>query len=103
MLAETGIQWAWDVITPIDPARFFPKHGVIPATVAVREQSGPWNVVGQSRRLHLADGGSVVEHITDVSEPHYFAYELTEFQKLFKLLIDHARGEWTFTEQEGGT
>jgi hypothetical protein len=101
--AGTPLHWTWEILTPIDPARFYPKFGPIPATVAVRDQTGPWNVVGQSRRLILADGGHVIETITDVREDDFFAYELTDFQKLFRLLVDHARAEWTFSEQDGGT
>ena len=107
LLATTPLDWTWSILVPIDPARFYPKFGPIPATVAVREQSGPWDSVGQTRKLMLADGGHVIETITDVEKPQagsaFFAYELTDFQKLFKRLIDHARGEWTFTEQDGGT
>jgi hypothetical protein len=103
MVAGTSPEWTWQVLTPIDPTRFYPKFGIIPATVAVRDQSGPWNTVGQTRTLVLSDGGHVVETITDVVEPRFFAYELTNFQKAFKLLVDHARAEWTFTPVDGGT
>ena len=107
LLATTPLDWTWSVLVPIDPARFYPKHGPIPATVAVREQSGPWNVVGQTRTLVLGDGGHVIETITDVEEPAagraFFGYELTDFQKIFKTLVDHARAEWTYTEKPGGT
>ena len=103
MVAGTSLSWTWEVLTPIDPTRFYPKFGIIPATVAVRDQSGPWNTVGQTRTLVLSDRGHVVESITDVVEPTFFAYELTDFQKAFKVLVDHARAEWTFTAVEGGT
>jgi hypothetical protein len=103
MVAATPLQWTWDILTPIDPSRFYPRFGPIPATVAVREQTGPWNVVGQSRMLMLSDGGHVVETISDVDENAFFAYNLTDFQKLFKRLVDHARAEWTFSEHEKGT
>lgn len=107
MLATTPLQWTWDVLTPIDPTRFYPKHGPIPATIAVRDQTGPWDAVGQTRTLLLADGGHVVETITDVEKPvgeqGFFAYELTDFQKAFKPLVDHARAEWTYTAEPGGT
>ena len=103
MVAATPLQWTWDVLTPIDPTRFYPKYGPLPATIAVREQTGPWNVVGQTRKLMLSDGGHVVETITDVEHNAFFAYELTDFQKLFKLLVNHARAEWTYTEQPNGT
>lgn len=107
MVATTPLQWTWDVLTPIDPTRFYPKHGPIPATIAVRDQTGPWSTVGQTRTLLLADGGHVVETITDVEKPvgeyGFFAYELTDFQKVFKLLVDHARAEWTYTAHPEGT
>lgn len=103
MVAGTGLQWTWDVLTPIDPSRFYPRFRIVPATVAVRDQTGPWSTVGQTRTLLLSDGGHVVETITDVVEPTFFAYELTDFQKVFKVLVDHARAEWTFTEVESGT
>ena len=103
MVAKTPLEWTWSILTPIDPTRFYPKFGPLPATVAVRNQSGPWNVVGQTRTLRLSDGGHVIETITDVVENSFFAYELTDFQKVFKRLVDHARAEWTFTAVEGGT
>ena len=107
LLATTPLDWTWSILVPIDPARFYPKFGPIPATVAVREQSGPWDSVGQTRKLMLADGGHVIETITDVEKPQagsaFFAYELTDFQKLFKLLVDHGRAEWTYTETPDGT
>lgn len=108
MVARTPLPWTWDVLTPIDPTRFYPRFGPLPATVAVRGQSGPWNVVGQTRTLLLSDGGTVFETITDVEPPAsggvaFFAYELTEFQKVFKRLVDRARAEWTFAQVDGGT
>jgi hypothetical protein len=103
MLAKAPLDWTWSVLVPIDPSRFYPKHGPIPATIGVREQSGPWDTVGQTRKLLLADGGHVIETITNVEPNHFFAYELTDFQKLFKRLVDHARAEWTYTEQPDGT
>jgi hypothetical protein len=103
MVASTPLEWTWDVLTPIDPTRFYPRFGPLPATVAVREQTGPWNVVGQTRRLLLSDGGHVFETITDVEKYEYFAYELSDFQKAFKRLVDHARSEWTFTAVDNGT
>ena len=103
MVAATPLDWTWDVLTPIDPARFYPTFGPLPATVGVREQSGPWDTVGQTRRLLLSDGGHVIETITDVERNAFFAYELTDFQRLFKRLVVSARSEWTFTAVNGGT
>ncbi len=93
----------FDILTPSDPTRFYPKFRVIPATVRVENQTGGWDAVGQTRTLHLSDGSSVVETTKDVERPGFFAYELTNFTKTFGPLVDHARAEWHFDPVEGGT
>ena len=93
----------FDLLTPSDPARFYPRFRVIPAVVGVTDQTGAWDAPGQTRTLHLSDGSSVVETTTDVDRPGFFAYELTDFTKVFGPLVDHARAEWHFDEAEGGT
>lgn len=93
----------FDALTPSDPARFYPRFRVIPAVVSVSDQSGPWDAVGQTRTLHLSDGSSVVETTTDVDRPGFFAYELTDFTRVFGPLVNHARAEWRFDPVEGGT
>lgn len=103
MVSRTPIEWTWDIVTPIDPTRFYPKHGPIPATVAVREQSGPWSVVGQTRTLVLGNGGTVSETITEVSRPDRFCYELTGFSGVFRVLVQRGEAEWVFAPVEDGT
>ena len=102
-VAAASLESTWAIAQPITPVGFYPRFGPLPAVVEVRDQTGAWDAPGQSRTLVLSDGGSVVEHTRIVDRPGFFAYELTDFQKLFKLLVDHARAEWTFTEVEGGT
>lgn len=93
----------FDILTPSDPSRFYPKFRVIPATVRVEGQTGAWDAVRQTRVLHLSDGSSVRETTTDVDRPGFFAYELTEFTKVFGPIVDHARAEWHFDAVDGGT
>lgn len=102
-VASADLETTWDIAQPITPVGFYPRFGPIPATVEVRDQSGDWQSTGQTRRLMLADGGWVVETTMVVERPGFFAYELTDFQKLFGILVDHARAEWTFTRVDGGT
>ena len=94
---------AWEISGPVDPTQFYPKHGPLPAVVGVRNQTGPWNTVGQSRQLQLSDGGTVVETITHANSPSYFSYELTNFTKLFGVLVEKARAEWSFERIAEGT
>ena len=101
--AQSPLASTWDIATPLTPVGFYPKSGVLPAVIEVRDQPATWNTPGQTRTLMLSDGGSVIEHITDVDRPGFFAYDLTDFQKLFGKLVDHGRAEWTFTATPGGT
>ena len=94
---------AYDISGPLDPTKFYPKSGALPAVVEVRNQTGTWDAVGRSRKLMLSDGGHVIETITDANSPAYFAYELSDFQKLFGALVDHARAEWRFIGEGDGT
>ncbi|MFM9876745.1 MAG: SRPBCC family protein [Rhodoglobus sp.] len=101
--AQTTPKRAWEVSGPLDPTLYYPKFGPLPAVVGVRDQTGPWDTVGQSRTLLLSDGSSVVETITDADSPTFFAYELSNFTKLFGGLVSGARAEWRFERNDGGT
>jgi len=102
-VAAASLESTWAIAQPITPVGFYPRFGPLPAVVEVRDQTGAWDAPGQSRTLVLSDGGSVVEHTRIVDRPGFFAYELTDFQKLFGRLVRGARAEWTFTAVEGGT
>jgi hypothetical protein len=93
----------WNTATPLTPVGYYPKSGLLPAVTEVRDQTGKWDAPGQTRQLMLSDGGWVVEQTTNVEPLGFFAYNLTQFQKLFGHLVDHARAEWTFTEVPDGT
>jgi len=102
-VAIATLEKTWEIAQPITPVGFYPKFGPLPATVEVRNQTGAWDAPGQTRQLMLSDGGSVIEHTRVVDKPGFFAYELTDFQKLFGHLVSGARAEWTFTAVDGGT
>lgn len=85
-----------------DPARFYPRSGVLPAVVAVRDQSGAWDAVGQTRTLVLSDGGTVRETLRTVSAP-VFAYDLSHFTGFFGGLVDGGRSEWRVDGQLTGS
>jgi len=102
-MVSTTPKNAWEISGPLDPTKFYPKSGALPAVVEVRDQTGSWDTVGRTRRLMLSDGGHVIETITDADSPNFFAYELSDFQKLFGMLVSGARAEWRFERIEGGT
>jgi len=94
---------AYELSGPLDPTMFYPGQWPLPAVVSVEDQTGSWDAPGRSRTLMLSDGGHVVETITDAASPDLFAYELTDFQKLFGRLVSGARAEWRFEPEAGGT
>jgi hypothetical protein len=102
-LAAAPIEPTWNVATKHTPVGLYPRSGLLPAVVAVRDQSGDWDVAGQTRQLMLSDGGSVIEHTTNVDRLEFFAYDLTDFQKLFGAIVEGARAEWTFSAAPTGT
>lgn len=108
-LSRTTPGRAYALSGPLDPTQFYPRFGPLPAVVEVRDQSGTWDAVGRTRMLKLSDGGHVIETITDTTSAAgsdsvaLFAYELSEFQKLFGRLVDGARAEWEFEAVESGT
>lgn len=91
------------IMTPSDPTRFYPKFGPIPAIVRVDDQTGAWDAVGQSRKLTLSDGGTVIERLKAVDAPRRFAYQLTDFTGFFGNLVAFAEAEWDFDASIQGT
>ena len=102
-LADATPKSTWQCVARLDPAKFYPKQGPLPAVASVITQSGSWDTVGRTRTLGLSDGGHVIETITHANSPTFFAYDLTDFQKLLKGLVTGARATWEFTREEGGT
>lgn len=102
-IVKATAKHTYDVVCPIDPTKFFPGYGPIPGVTAVHNQSGSWDTVARTRQLELADGGHVIEEITDADSPQFFAYDLSDFQRLFGVLVAGARAEWRFAELDNGT
>jgi hypothetical protein len=103
LVASASPAQTWASATPLTPVGYYPKSGLLPAVIEVRDQTGKWDAPGQTRQLMLSDGGWVIEQTTDVEPYGFFAYDLTQFQKVFGHLVDHARAEWTFSEAGEGT
>ncbi|MCU1416863.1 MAG: hypothetical protein JWP32_1037 [Schumannella sp.] len=91
------------ILTPSDPTRFYPRFGPIPAIVRVDDQTGGWDAVGQTRKLTLSDGSTVIERVKVVDAPRSFAYQLTDFTGFFGSLVAFADAEWDFDAAVEGT
>jgi len=92
----------FDAIVSVDPAAFYPRFGLLPAVTSVSDQTGPFSQTGSQRKLHLSDGGSVVEEVVQIDVPRFHSYQLTGFQKLFGRLVRTARADWVFSPDPRG-
>jgi hypothetical protein len=88
-------------LTQHDPARFYPRWGILPAVVGVRDQTGAWDAVGQTRVLVLSDGSTVRETLTVVEEPR-FAYDHTDFTGVIGRIVAGGHSEWRVTAAGAG-
>lgn len=87
-------------------ARFIPirledilhGYGPVPAVVGTSDQTGPWDVVGSQRTVHLADGSTARERVTRCEAPRAFGYTVDRFTNPIRLLAREARGAWVFDE-----
>jgi hypothetical protein len=79
-------------------------YGPLPAVVGTSGNTGPWDVPGSRRTVHLGDGGTAREEVTAFSRHDYFAYRVSDFSHpVLRRLAREARGEWWFTAAGGGT
>lgn len=78
-------------------------YGPIPPVKAVRDQTGDWMTVGETRTVTLAGRGSVREELLRIDTPDAFGYRLTDIKGPLSALVDHIDGEWVFTTAGTGT
>ncbi|WP_437931542.1 SRPBCC family protein [Sorangium sp. So ce291] len=75
-----------------------------PGTEWTSGTTGPWDVPGSYRTIHLTDGSTVREEVLVADAPDYFAYVVTNFTNpILRRLVKEARGQWWFTDDGPGT
>lgn len=70
------------------------SYGPIPPIRAVSDQQAPWASAGQTRRIHLAGGGTMREELIAVEPPSEFRYRITDLTGPLKALASHVDGIW---------
>ena len=76
----------------------------LPGVAKTSGTTGPWDVPGSSRTVHLTDGNTATEQVTAADTPDYFAYLVTGFSHpLVRMLVKEGRGQWWFTDAPSGT
>jgi hypothetical protein len=105
IFAGVDIQTAYDVVRPAAlPDVFSTRSGPFPPVARVTEQVGEWGTeVGQTRRIHLSDGGSTLETLVAIDAPRSFSYTLSQIKGPLKMIVGGLRGQWCFAEESDGT
>ena len=76
----------------------------LPGVTRTTGTTGPWDVAGSTRIVHLSDGTTCRETVRTATNPDYFAYRLTEFSsRVIRMLVREANGQWWFTDEGGST
>ena len=89
----------FDWFVQVELPRILLGYGPIPAIVATTGQTGYWWQPGSSRTVRQADGNTAREEVTACEAPSFFAYRVKDFTSpLIGPLVDHATGEWWFTD-----
>ncbi|CAI9399083.1 SRPBCC family protein [Nocardioides sp. T2.26MG-1] len=92
-----AVDRAFDVVLPTPlPELFSRRYAAIPPIREVRDQQGPWETVGQTRTIRLADGGTLRETLTSLDRPRSFGYRLADITGPMKPLVTEVEGEWRF-------
>lgn len=98
------VEEAFDRVLPHPLPEVFRRRSLaIPPIKDVRGQVGEWGSAGETRTIVLADGGTMLETLTDVQRPHDFGYTITNVTGAMKPLVSTAVGRWSFTPAGTGT
>lgn len=105
LFAGVQIQTAYDVVRAAPLTVLFASRvGPFPPVTEVTGESGEWGTdVGQTRRIHLGDGGTTLETLVVLDPPHCYAYRLSEITGPLRLVVDGVRGQFSFAAEPTGT
>jgi hypothetical protein len=92
----------FDWFIPVELPRILLGYGPVPSVVETTGQTGAWDVPGSSRTVHLSDGSTAREQVTECVRPSRFGYRVGEFTGNVRHLASGARGAWTFEEAAAG-
>ena len=78
-------------------------YGPLPAVSSTSDLHGRWDQPGSYRTVHLADGNTAREEVTDYQRPGYFAYQISNFTFALRHLATKGQGQWWFRSTSEGT
>jgi hypothetical protein len=98
------IQDVFDFVAAQDVlSKILTGYGLVPGVAFTSDISGPWDQPGSHRIVHLADGSTLSEGLTNYDRPSYFAYRVSNPSFSLKHLMTEARGQFWFEARDGGT
>lgn len=81
---------------------YFVGYGPVPAIRSLEMIDGAKPIVGEARRIKLADGNLLREEIVVLERPRRHAYRVTGYAAPFSKLVKAGHGDWTFETVDGG-
>jgi hypothetical protein len=83
---------------------FSRRYLAVPGVTRVEQHDAePWGTVGQSRTIHLADGGTMTETLTRCDRPVAFGYDITDLRGALSPLVERIEGLYAFEKAGTGT
>jgi hypothetical protein len=90
-------------LTGMDVPAVFRGAGPLPAVTAIRNQTGDWDAVGQTRTIVLSDQSTASETLDNYQFPHTFGYTVTNYTSVLRLLVTKGVATWHCTSTSDGT
>lgn len=75
---------------------FCARYGPFPPVSGTSAGSPSWRAAGDTRTILLADGGSMLETLTEVSPPHHYRYRLEQLEGRINPYVSAVDGGWDF-------
>ncbi|GAA2599207.1 hypothetical protein GCM10010435_93330 [Winogradskya consettensis] len=94
---------AFKVLVPIDLPNVFRPVAPFPGITRVENQTETWDHAGARRNPQFDDGSQADEQITEYTDGHSFAYQLTNFTNVLSRLAAGIRGEFNVNPDGPGT
>jgi hypothetical protein len=99
----TDVPTTFRHLTGMDVPAVFRGAGPLPAVTAVRNQTGDWDAVGQTRTIVLSDQSTACETLDNYQFPHAFGYTVTNYTSVLRLLVTKGVATWHCTSTSDGT
>jgi hypothetical protein len=96
IVVETTPEELFNWFTELDISRVLNGYGPLPGVDQTVDQSGPWTMPGQTRRLRMTRNISALQTIMICQPPTFFAYRVTEFTHVLDFLAHGAEARWWF-------